>query len=79
MLGTRRQGKRGSGRIGVAFGRDGLAAVRLAAGGRDRPPRLVDCTRLAGTDPRSLAAELERWADEHGGRRPVNAVLAPGE
>lgn len=75
--------KKGKGRagavVGVAFGSEGTAAIRLEPPRRDEAAVLGPSTFLHGTrsDP---AAALEDWIDEHklDGARAVG-VLAPGE
>lgn len=80
MLGIGRLFQRGSGAaIGVAFGADAVAAVQLARGDRDRPPRLRACDGLPSAGP-TAASALSNWVDKcgAGGGRAVG-VLARGD
>lgn len=81
MLGfLRRRKRRGTATIGAAFGREGVAAARVVARGRDRPPQLTGCAWLAATDPEAQVEQLGAWLERNHGRQATGVgVLAPGE
>lgn len=80
MLGFRRLLQRGGDAVvGVTFGSETSAAVRLQPGDRDRSPRLLACDQLTGAS-QAVDSALGDWVERRGaaGARAVG-VLARGE